>query len=1823
MNKDSLEDGIVRSQAREARESHRSGRDAPSYHLGGPPESWETALGGTGERVSRQGRAVIEYADKMNGMGINERSLAGDKNPIADHVASMGQDKMRLLSGVPAGPTYVAGDVGGAPSQDVLSEEDDDAMSISSDWSNKSNENKAPPPQAQNNIASVGTTSGGCDVEADEGSPNDMDLIDDPDIQNAVEDFDSRNWTMEQLEVSCQTLLEECYASDDRRRRLLSAGMLLKLVETYPSALRYTYPRWMAQYRSLPGPIAAHKRMTLLMQGSELRARWRRVKANQEHGSLPASLLHAYLCIVLALIDAETCPKFCRMNRVKVVGACGLLALGVHFKTGDRSQRLACRILRELAREPLLIYELLNAGVAEYLSRLLPKLRETSIDRLLEALDAVDSMAFSAMRFCELSYANPDRGKGNSALVRALVENGSSIGGLESEIRIPNGNKLATTVCFHSVLQEILAYAGRALELLVQGIQSQEEIVPDMSLALFLQLCSRQEGRDGIEATDGVGMLRHLISGCQAQDSLVFLRGLTCALAVARQGVPGSPPGAAGEGRTPSATAPPGLSLPRAGGVGRSGPARPHPLDFEGKLYNDLVDLLDAPPPAPSRAVQGLVRMGSLEAVMRFLVREDDEEGVGEDDGMSLSVAGKAGRSGEKDPCRHRGPHYFRLKQRHACLGAVALHGLAVLAGPHPAIMTGSTLRYLCYSIQVTYIDLTVGKLAPGVEYPLMFRSIQLACRALAFLATSDTGTVLLGSQQEEGRPIGGVGQPEEGESDGAVDHGPLRRVADSLLSTTAINEVACIAQMPSRAAWAGDGGFMYRHLERTVSSAAILIAGVCPVPAGERDPFTRFDQPEDEALSLQLCHPLMERLVTSVGGPLCSTLMVAESLEIIAHACRALAKLSDNNVTIQMLLDDHDIMKALIRLGPRAPAVLPAAIRPDGAETAREERLSSERPACAQDEKRKRVERGANATLAPRRAVEERSERSRDGDAQGTARQERELEATMSVRGNGIGQHESRKGGGHRKAGDQRREGEGGPSSICSDDSAGRSPWVGHPVREWELADASTRKLCSLPFDYFRLVANVARVPSGRAIVQSSGTLKRCLERLALDVSGGPAAQLATLRCRSEICVLIARMAGTYDRRSGAANEFILNPRYQTLRVLLGMLATSAEHGRRSGASMETVELARHNAAYALAEVCMDTLRSVPLVADAGGIRLACRITNDVVSPMPLIKQVLRILQGAGSFPDGVYSHFIADPAVLRSLNRIANNAYPGFRPVTANSGGAHQPSSKAVERNPENSAAKHGGSIGGIEKGGGRDHVAPVLAFNLLKPRSPEARLISELATEVAYLVGAHASMSSPGPPTSPTRRKESSVLPKQQHARYDVVRRTETGRGDAFAATIPTESESVHEGGDKAPGKAAKTFTLVARVGSGAISGPPGTYLGCGVSSCKGLGYTGEHGDVAGNIPHAAYVLRKAEDGEDNVADNSGKVASDRIHQEERRDARGDRQTSDCASKREVTGERDLASSISGSPDNVVATPLALLSAREACFRDELVRRKEHYGLGGTIDEENTDDNGDRQDGPFRAPRTHEQDSRSYFSPFTAVERSGPFKTPRQSRPGSKMGGTSLCTAVDVAQSPLMATTRPAGLQPESASRCDQAKDRIDHSRRVTVVQPVRRCPGGPSGNRSASPGGKQFVTFARPAAHRSVTKSLIAESDEAPIKSSRVPGCPEEKFAGVVGRFACRGYLLDPTFTDHNPVILHPRLPRICGGGGSFRQVPEDLTSEALEAMRGGIGNAIDIEPYRNVVEVLRHNVEVLGDRKVAKQSFDEQAGMVAPRSVQHV
>lgn len=51
-------------------------------------------------------------------------------------------------------------------------------------------------------------------------------------------------------------------------------------------------------------------------------------------------------------------------------------------------------------------------------------------------------MAFSAMRYFIIkSEAGGDNGRGMSAVVAALVADGSNIGGLESEIRLPGGDQ--------------------------------------------------------------------------------------------------------------------------------------------------------------------------------------------------------------------------------------------------------------------------------------------------------------------------------------------------------------------------------------------------------------------------------------------------------------------------------------------------------------------------------------------------------------------------------------------------------------------------------------------------------------------------------------------------------------------------------------------------------------------------------------------------------------------------------------------------------------------------------------------------------------------------------------------------------------------------------------------------------------------------------------------------------------------------------------------------------------------------------------------------------------------------------------------------------------------------------------------------------------------------------------------------------------------------------------------------------------------------------------------------------------------------------------
>lgn len=577
------------------------------------------------------------------------------------------------------------------------------------------------------------------------------------------------------------------------------------------------------------------------------------------------------------------------------------------------------------------------------------------------------------------------------------------------------------------------------------------------------------------------------------------------------------------------------------------------------------------------------------------------------------------------------------------------------------------------------------------------------------------------------------------------------------------------------------------------------------------------------------------------------------------------------------------------------------------------------------------------------------------------------------------------------------------------------------------------------------------------------------------------------------------------------------------------------------------------------------------------------------------------------------MYASLIADPAVLRSLNRIANNALPGFRPVT--SGGEVRPSSSASERKRPNTppVLERGGTRGAGRGGGaklnGQGRVPPPLALNLLQPCSPESRQISELASEVAYLVGTSAGCKLPVTPSPPSRRKEATLLAKQPHERSTAKEPIETtarqkhatkGERADLGPASPTRHASTIEPGRHDARADEVQRSMVTRVtsggrGVGVVTGRPGTYSGCGVTNCKGLGFSGEHGDMDGNTPHGAFVLREAENG---GGGNESAPCKNKT-----RNASGVTPGSDGTGAKDETApdEHDTGSPITASPDVVVvATPLALLSAREPSFRNELIRRKEHYSLGGTRKKWVINDDEIARDSLLDEPILGSDKRKAPSGPSVAVERgrtTKPLRRPWSSRQHSK---GSAPAPVDVSESPLMASTRPTEVHPALDSR------RIDPTRqREDNPQSLR--------GRCSRSGGKEFVTFARPAAHWSVTKSLSASPGRVRSKGVRVSNDTNDGGGGlVVGRFACRGYLHDPTFSDQNAVILHPRLPLIAGGGGGFSQVPEDSTLAELVAPPVGkvcpIGGGANkkLEPYRNVVDVLHHSVGVSGGRTAGKK-----------------
>ena len=238
-------------------------------------------------------------------------------------------------------------------------------------------------------------------------------------------------------------------------------------------------------------------------------------------------------------------------------------------------------------------------------------------------------------------------------------------------------HKFACTQSYNHVLIEIVAFAGRALEKVVENLQNQDEKICLACLSLLKQLATRQEGRDAMITSKIVLMLMPLVSGQGATASKTFTVAMNVLVGLCQDGV----------------TENIGLAL--------GGPPPRH------ALYNDLMAIVSAEGDSPTISVEHLLNLKVMKFVVNFLVRSED---------TSL---------------------FFDLSNQHKQMGAFILHRIFLHKTCCQTMQIRPVLEYFAYTLQTTFTLFMEGHFGHSArEKLLFFGSIQGACRGMAQIAT-------------------------------------------------------------------------------------------------------------------------------------------------------------------------------------------------------------------------------------------------------------------------------------------------------------------------------------------------------------------------------------------------------------------------------------------------------------------------------------------------------------------------------------------------------------------------------------------------------------------------------------------------------------------------------------------------------------------------------------------------------------------------------------------------------------------------------------------------------------------------------------------------------------------------------------------------------------------------------------------------------------------------------------------------------------------------------------------------------------------------------
>lgn len=522
-------------------------------------------------------------------------------------------------------------------------------------------------------------------------------------------------------------------------------------------------------------------------------------------------------------------------------------------------------------------------------------------------------------------------------------------------------------------------------------------------------------------------------------------------------------------------------------------------------------------------------------------------------------------------------------------------------------------------------------------------------------------------------------------------------------------------------------------------------------------------------------------------------------------------------------------------------------------------------------------------------------------------------------------------------------------------------------------------------------------------------------------------------------------------------------------------------------------------------------------------------------MSHLPL--QLLQIIRAAASFPGGVYLSSMVEPELFGAMHRIANNAYPNYRPSPIIENGSSS-SRTGIRTRQGQSVLDTSGAKPGLNE------VLSMTTAEIRKCSSPEAKLISKLAQDVAHLLGSTGASGA----SLPQSRFEGTMSSVDRTVPHQFQEDTKDGVDSARllktpqGAVIRAGAEHARQG--KAIPNPADKNRETAEIFASERSG---TYLHCGVTSCGGLGFIGDHGSTV-RVPRSAPNDRKVKGGDGHPfvkTSPTGGVESGATYHSAFK-ARAGRQEDQLEARYALSD-----SAMRG----VMGTPLALLREKEARLQKEAIGRKERRVLGSTGQGKSVgticrNPQSKAGSGVYRGLQPQNGKARISTAGCKAhaetkgVSLVGPIRH-------AKGGQGASCFHIDVVESPVMASTRPKVVPPHTVSNRDPPKTEVD----VSALTEKNHYAG------------KEFVKFARPAAHWSITCALRKEPGRE--KGLRLPGNPN---GGVVGRFACRGYLLDPVFVDQNPIILHPPLPH--SSGDRLDQVPDkSALTELVSSING--------------------------------------------------